>query len=137
MPSISTQPTPINQHPELGPAVALAGAAGADDRQHDGDQAHVRVHLVIGIEAVHPVGVAGAGAVGFANDQGRQQLGVPRAERQISSRSGPPARGDRSSSSLEGTHCTAESRTPRPTSAAAMPMAAQARCASPRSVAAR
>ena len=54
-------------------------AAAADDRQHQPQHAQVRVHLVVGIEAVHPVGVAGAGAVRLADHQRRQQLRVPRA----------------------------------------------------------
>ena len=72
---------------------ALRRPPCADDRQRHGDQAHVGVHLVIRVEAVQPVGIAGAGAVGLADDQGRQQLGVPRPKATARPSSAPRARG--------------------------------------------
>ena len=64
---------------------------------------------MVGVEAVHPVGVAGAGAVRLADDQRRAAARGATSRRSARPSVRPPARGERSSSSLDGTHCTAES----------------------------
>jgi hypothetical protein len=72
---------PGQDDPEPNPAVARGGPA--HDRQRHRNQAHVGVHLVIRIETVHPVGVTRAGAIGLADDERREQFGVPRAIGQL------------------------------------------------------
>ena len=127
MPSISTAPRSDQQDPEARPAVAptparrrrppapwRSGPCTCSSRDRD--------------KAVHPVGVARAGAVGFANDQGRQAARDSMSRKSDLLHDSPPARGERSSSSLDGTHCTAEIKTPSPTRTTAMPSARSRAC---------
>ncbi|GIW88435.1 MAG: hypothetical protein KatS3mg108_2759 [Isosphaeraceae bacterium] len=63
--------------PGADPAIAPGG--GSEGGQGQADDAEEGVHLEVGVEAVHPVGVAGAGAVGLADQKGGEEFGMPGA----------------------------------------------------------
>ncbi len=135
LPSIRIAPMPIRITQKFDPAIALRRPSRADDGQRHGNQAHVRVHLVVRVEAVHPVGVAGAGAVGLADDQRRQQLRMPRPQHQVVPASARRRAG--SGRAAPWTAPTAPPRSGRPRPPGSRPCPGRAaRALRPRSVAA-